>query len=116
MVGLVKNCLFKSIGRGCLTWEELADVLLDIEITLSNRPLSYIQDDLRNPILTPNSLMFVLSNVLPEIESHGVDERDLRKRDKFLKRCKDAVWKRWTNEYVRGVIATSCSRESHSAY
>ena len=39
MVWLVKNCLFKSIGSGCLTWEELADVLLDIEITLNNRPL-----------------------------------------------------------------------------
>ena len=25
---------------------------------------------------------------------------DLRKQAKFLKRCKDAVWKRWINEYV----------------
>ena len=103
MVGLVKDCLFKSIGSGCLTWEELADMLLDIEITLNNRPLSYIEDDLQNPILTPNSLMSVSSNVLPEMESHRVDDRDLRKRAKFLKRCKDAVWKRWTNEYVRGL-------------
>ena len=87
-------------------WEELADVLLDIEITLNNRPLSYIEDDLQNPILTPNSLMFIMfvsSNVLPEMESHRVDDRDLRKRAKFLKRCKDAVWKRWTNEYVQGL-------------
>jgi hypothetical protein len=54
MVGLVMNCLYKVIGNGCLTWE---DVLLDIEITLNNRPLSYIEDDLENPVLTPNSLM-----------------------------------------------------------
>ena len=47
--------------------------------------------------------MLVSSNVLPEMESHRVDDRDLRKRAKFLKRCKDAVWKRWTNEYVRGL-------------
>ncbi len=103
MVGLVKNCLFKSIGNGCLTWEELTDVLLDIEIILNNRPLSYIEDDLQHPILTPNSLMFVLSNVLPEMQSHRVEDGDLRKRAKFLKRCKDAVWKRWKNEYVRGL-------------
>jgi hypothetical protein len=103
MVGLVKNCLFKSIGNGCLTWEELEDVLLDIEITLNNRPLSYIEDDLQHPILTPNSLMFVSSNVLPEMQSHRVEDGDLRKRAKFLKRCKDAVWKRWKNEYVRGL-------------
>ena len=103
MVGLVKNCLFKSIGNGCLTWEELTDVLLDIEIILNNRPLSYIEDDLQHPILTPNSLMFVSSNVLPEMQSHRVENGDLRKRAKFLKRCKDAVWKRWKNEYVRGL-------------
>jgi hypothetical protein len=103
MVGLVKNCLYKSIGNGCLTWEELTDVLLDIEITLNNRPLSYIEDDLQNPVLTPNSLMFVSSNVLPESEPHRVENGDLRRRAKFLKRCKDAVWKRWTNEYVRGL-------------
>ena len=78
MVGLVKNCLYKVIGNGCLTWEELADVLLDIEITLTNRPLSYIEDDLENPVLTPNSLMFISSNVLPEMETHHVDNRDLR--------------------------------------
>jgi hypothetical protein len=50
MVGLVKNCLYKSIGNGCLTWEEFTDVLLDIEITLNNRPLSYIEDELQNPV------------------------------------------------------------------
>lgn len=47
--------------------------------------------------------MFVSSNVLPEMEPHRVDDDDLRKRAKFLKRCKEAVWKRWTNEYVRGL-------------
>ena len=103
MVALVKNCLYKSIGSGCLTWEELEDVLLDIEITLNNRPLSYVEDDLQNPVLTPNSLMFVSSNVLPEMETHHVEDSDLRKRAKFLERCKHAVWKRWTNEYVRGL-------------
>ena len=27
----------------------------------------------------------------------------MRKRAKFLKRCKDAMWKRWTQEYIRGL-------------
>ena len=83
IVGLVKNCLFKSIGSGCLMWEELADMLLDIEITLNNRPLSYIEDDLQNPILTPNSLMFVSSNVLLQMESHRVDDRVLESEPNF---------------------------------
>ena len=50
-------------------------MLLDIEITLNNRPPSYIEDDLQNLFLTLNSLMSVSSNVLPEMESHRVDDR-----------------------------------------
>ena len=40
MVGLVKNALNKTIGCGFLSWKELVEVLLDVEITLNNRPLS----------------------------------------------------------------------------
>ena len=55
MVGLVKSALYKSIGNGCLTKKELQDVLLDVEITLNNRPLGYQEDDIQMPTLTPNS-------------------------------------------------------------
>ena len=44
MVGLVKNALNKTIGCGFLSWKELVEVLLDVEITLNNRPLSYVED------------------------------------------------------------------------
>lgn len=110
MVGLVKTSLNKAIGKACLTWTELSDVLLDVEVTLNNRPLGYIEDDPESPILTPNSLMFTSSNNLPEMAAHHVEDKDLRKRAKFLKRCKDVVWRRWTKEYVRGL------RERHMQY
>ena len=40
--------------------------------------------------------------------AHQFEDGDLRKRAKFLKRCKDAMWKRWTREYLRGL------RERHN--
>ena len=40
--------------------------------------------------------------------AHQFEDGDLRKRVKFLKRCKDAMWKRWTREYLRGL------RERHN--
>ena len=40
---------------------------------------------------------------MPEIEPHQIEEMDLRKRAKFLRKCKQAVWNRWTREYVRGL-------------
>ena len=32
--------LYKSMGRARLVWNELEEVLLDIEVALNNRPLS----------------------------------------------------------------------------
>lgn len=58
MVGLVKAALSKTIGNSFLTWAEFEEILLDVEVTLNNRPLSYADDDVQLPLLTPNSLMF----------------------------------------------------------
>ena len=63
IVGLVKSSLNKTIGKGCLLWTELEDILLDVEVALNNRPLSYVEDDVQPPILTPNSLMFTSLNL-----------------------------------------------------
>ena len=108
MVGVVKRSLEKTIGNGFLTWTELEEVILDVEVAVNNRPLSYVEDDVQVLILTPNSLLFGQPNVLPELEPHHLEDRDLRKRAEYLRRSKEAVWKRWTGEHVKGL------RERHS--
>ena len=100
---MVKRALHKTIGRGSLKWDELKEVLLDIEIALNGRPLSYVEDEVQLPTLTPNSMLFVDCTFLPELEAHHIEEKDLRKRAKYLIKCKQAIWKRWSEEYVRGV-------------
>lgn len=97
MVGLVKSALNKTVGNSLLTWAELEEILLDVEVALNNRPLSYADDDIQLPLLTPNSLMFAQLNTLPELQPHHSKDRDLRKR------CKDALWSRWTSEKLRGL-------------
>ena len=52
LIGLVKAAMYKVIGGGNLSWKELLDVILDIEVALNNRPLDYIEDDVQQPILT----------------------------------------------------------------
>ena len=101
LVGLVRRALNKTIGNGRLSWNELEEVLLDVEVTLNNRPLDYVEDDVQLPLITPNTMQFIGTTMLPEKEPH-CELRDLRKRAKYLKRCKDHIWKRWTNEYLRG--------------
>ena len=95
MVGLVKNSLYKVVGSAKLTYKELQDVLLDIQIVLNNRPLTYCEDDVQLPVLTPNLLILGKANYLLELPTEEIEADDLRKRAKHLKKCKDALWCRW---------------------
>ena len=52
-------------------------------------------------------MLFIGTTVLPEREPNR-ELGELRKRAKYLKRCKDAMWNRWTWEYLRSL------RERHN--
>ena len=89
MIGLVKSALNKTIENGLLRWKDLEEVPLDVEITLDNRPLSYAENDVQLPLLTPNAMLFMQSNWLPELQPHRIQTADLRKRARHLlnKQC-----------------------------
>ena len=100
LVGVFKRAFYKPIGGGMLSWTELCKVVLEVETQLNRRPLSYVEDDVQLPLLTPASFLFQKSNCLPEREPWREEDVDLRKRAKYLKTCKDALWKRWSFEYL----------------
>ena len=58
MARLMKQCLYKSVGKSILKWNKLEDILLDIENTLNNRPLLYLEDNMQFPVVTHNSRMY----------------------------------------------------------
>ncbi|XP_068720014.1 uncharacterized protein [Montipora capricornis] len=103
LIGLMKSAFYKTVGQGILNWEELSEVILDIEVTMNNRPLCYQEEDVQLPTLTPNTMLFLKSNILPELQPYHLEVRDLRKRAKFLQKTKDAMWNRWTAEYLRAL-------------
>ena len=41
----MKQVLFKVIGAASLKFQELKEVLLDIEISLNTRPFNYVEGD-----------------------------------------------------------------------
>ena len=55
LIGLVKQVFYKVVGRSSRTWEELKDVILDVEISLNNRPLTYVEDDPEVSVQTPKT-------------------------------------------------------------
>lgn len=54
---MTKQILYKSLGRTNLRWSKLDEVLLDVEINMNNRPLTYIEEDIQYPILTSNNMI-----------------------------------------------------------
>ncbi|CAB4030493.1 Hypothetical predicted protein, partial [Paramuricea clavata] len=101
LIGLMKSAFYKVVGQGLLSWAELTEVLLDVEVTLNNRPLTYMEKEMQLPLL------FLNTNILPELAPYHLEQKDLKKRAKFLLQCKRAMWKRWTSEYLRAL------REQH---
>ena len=96
LIGVIKQTLYKSLGRTNLRWSELEEVLLDVEINLNNKPLTYIEEDIQYPILTTNSM--ILGREIKMVEGNMVEDKEeglsWRKRQKNVKRCKDEAWRR----------------------
>ena len=100
MVGIIKNSLYKTIGSSNLTWSELEKVLLDGDVTIRNRPLCYVENDIQLPLLTPNFMTLGKATSILEEDPDSTDDHDLRKRQKYIIRCKEAVCCKWQQEYI----------------
>ena len=52
-----KQSLYKFIGKSLLTWSELDEVWLDVEVNLNNQPLTYTEEDLEYSVLTNSMIL-----------------------------------------------------------
>ena len=68
LIGLFKRAFYKTIGGGLLPWTELSEVVIEVETQQNRRPLSYVEEDVQLPLLTPASFLFQRSIRLPEQE------------------------------------------------
>ncbi len=48
-----------------------------------------MEDDIQKPLITPERMMRPQSNLQPELEPHLEENASLRKRAKYLERCKE---------------------------
>ena len=92
-----KHSLYKSIRRSQLTYNELGEILLDVEINMNNRPLAYVEDEIQLNVLTPNSMIFGRDVKTINSTAEG-DSDEWTKRKRYVQRCKENAWKRWKHE------------------
>ena len=83
MVELMKHMLYKTMGNTHLTMVETQEVIIDIEINMNNRPLTYLDDDIEQPILTPNVLLRGQIINVPDIQLEE-DNPDIQKRQRYI--------------------------------
>ena len=107
IVGLVKRCLRKVIGKAKLSFLELEVVLCEVESNLNSRPLTYCYEDLGEEPLTPSHLLhgrrfsnlFSGAEAKPDFENYN----KLSTRFKYLHTKLNHFWKRWKTEYLTGL-------------
>ena len=91
------------IGRSLLSYEELEEVLLDIEICMNNRPLFYQGEEFEQPVLTPNTLLKGRPNSILEEDLEKIGEEEVTRRMRFLQKSKEHLRKRFVKEYVHAL-------------
>lgn len=112
LVRSTKRCLRKVLGQAKFSHDELLTALIEIEMVLNSRPLTYISaDDLDEPItpshlLVGRRLMSYPDHLLTTkygLDSDNEDNEDghkLNARLKHLNHSLDSFWRRWRREYL----------------
>ena len=119
LVQSTKRCLKKTIGRTTLTYEELRTVVIEIESTLNNRPLTYIYDDAEgnSRCLTPADLIYGyrLSSVPSERQYEVTSTSQcLTKRARYQFRLLAEFNRQWKRDYLLSLREYSAGKNKGS--
>lgn len=100
LVRMVKELLRRTLGKACLTYEELSTTLCDCEATINARPLTYLAEDAQQLIaLSPDMFLRDLKEYgVPDLD--GVDAMTLNKRIKYRQRLREELRRRFRVEYL----------------
>ena len=110
MIGIVKNCLKKTLHKTKLTTEELRTVIVEIESRVNNRPLTYLDDSTVNlEALTPSHLIhgrridpLPCIDVQDELNDPTVDDsaQHLRQSYHTLNKILKGWDRHWSTDYL----------------
>lgn len=93
------------IGEATLTYEEMVTLLSQVEACLNSRPLRALTDDPDDPAaLTPGH--FLIGEPLRAIVGPSLEDLPQGRLDRWqrLQQMRDHLWRRWSQEYLAGLI------------
>ena len=103
MVGTVKRCLKKVIGKARLDFDELQTILIEVESIVNSRPITYVYDELESEPLTPSHLLYGHRlAMLPDKRDPELGDQNVNfsKRYRYLVTKISHFWNRWHQEYL----------------
>ncbi|XP_066928644.1 uncharacterized protein [Clytia hemisphaerica] len=98
LVKSVKTCLNKALNNKTLKYDEFLSLLIEIERTINNRPLTFIYDELTEEPLTPNHLLY--GKRLGRNTNTTNDNSDSFELSENTKQAIEHFWKRWKTEFL----------------
>ena len=119
LIKSVKHCLKKTLRNAKVTLAELYTLVVEIEGTLNNRPLTYLSADEFKKALTPNHLICGRRlEQLPDLNIKHCMEEDLspdnlNRRQQYLAKLLHHWWNRWKHEYSVDLRETHNLSSSH---
>ena len=119
LIKSLKRCLKKTLKNPKVTSAELYTLVVEIERTLNNRPLTYLSADEFDKALTPNHLMCGRKlEQLPDLNIKHCTEEDLNpdnlnRRQQYLAKLLRHWWNHWKHEYLVDVCETHNLSFSH---
>ena len=107
LIGIMKRSPSKQIGKTLLTFDELKDALMDVELFMNNRPLTYLGEEAEQQVLNPNTLIKGSPTRFPveDLEKIGYLDEDklVTKRMIYMQKTRDLLKKRWQTEYLHAL-------------
>ena len=119
LVGLVKRCLRKGIGKKRLTLDQFIVMLTEVEAVINTRPLTYVYEDFQSGFtLTPAH--FLTENLRPmvildsEIEYTPTEDSITTLMNNWKRGQKqlNMFWEIWKTEYLTSLRETSPHHKS----
>ena len=125
LIRSTKRCLRKVIGKAKLDYDELLTVVIEVEMIINSRPLSYVTpDDLKEPLTPSHFLTGKRTMSIPDGISTDQDQDwdddiqitipELSRRMRHLNSVLNHFWKRWKREYIYLLELRECHRYGSS--
>ena len=104
LIGIIKRCLKKVVGKAFLNYNELATLLIETEPTLNARPLTYLSDNNEDEAIRSSHPLYgrniACRNFMYFVTEYCEHDNALFSKYKRLKMILSHFKKRFFDEYI----------------